>query len=141
MGEFKKFIMRGNVLDLAVGVIIGAAFGKVISSLVDDIFSPLIGLVVGGLNFNDVFIPLKGQTDTLLVEAKKHGPVLAYGSFVTNVINFLIIAFCIFLVVKAANKIKGPEPAAAVVTKDCPQCTMSIPLAAKKCPHCTSVLA
>ena len=142
MGEFKKFIMRGNVLDLAIGVVIGAAFGKIVSSLVDDIFSPVIGLVMGGLgNFNDFFIPLKGQTAASLAEAKKAGPVLAYGSFITNVINFLIVAFCLFLIVKAANKLRKPEPVAAPTMKDCPQCAMSIPIAAKKCGHCTTVLA
>ncbi len=142
MGEFKKFIMRGNVLDLAIGVVIGAAFGKIVSSLVDDMFSPVIGLIMGGLgNFNDFFIPLKGQTATVLAEAKKAGPVLAYGSFITNVINFLIVAFCLFLIVKAANKLRKPEPVAAATTKDCPQCAMAIPIAAKKCGHCTTVLA
>lgn len=142
MGEFKKFIMRGNVLDLVIGVVIGAAFGKIVSSLVDDIFSPVIGLIMGGLgNFNDFFIPLKGQTAAALADAKKAGPVLAYGSFITNVINFLIVAFCLFLIVKAANKLRKPEPVAPATTKDCPQCAMSIPIAAKKCGHCTTVLA
>jgi large conductance mechanosensitive channel len=143
MGEFKKFIMRGNVLDLAVGVIIGAAFGKIVTSLVEDVFSPVIGLITGGLgNFNDHFISLSGKTASTLADAKTLKiPVLAYGSFITNVINFLIIAFCVFLIVKAANKIKGPEPVAAATTKDCPECAMSIPIAARKCGHCTTMLA
>ena len=142
MGEFKKFIMRGNVLDLAVGVIIGAAFGKIVSSMVDDILSPVIGLIVGKLDFSNMYIALNGAAYASYADAKKAGaPVLGYGQFVTNVINFLIVAFVIFLIVKQANRLKGPEPApAAPTTKECPQCAMQIPMAAKKCPNCTSVL-
>src|SRR5437764_165021 len=99
--EFKKFIMRGNVLDLAVGVIIGAAFGKIVTSMVEDIIMPLVGKVVGTVNFNDLYIPLKGQPANLPLDAaRKAGAVLSYGAFLTNVLNFLIIAFCIFLIVK-----------------------------------------
>src|SRR6202142_4299965 len=95
--EFKKFIMRGNVLDLAVGVIIGAAFGKIVTSMVEDIIMPVIGKVLNGANFNDLYIPLKGQASDLTLEAaKKAGAVLSYGTFLTNVLNFLIISFCIF---------------------------------------------
>jgi large conductance mechanosensitive channel len=139
--EFKKFIMRGNVLDLAVAVIIGGAFGKIVTSMVEDIIMPLIGLIVGKLNFSDLYLPLNGQALGLTIaEAKKGGAILTYGNFLTNILNFLIVAFCIFLMVKAANSFKKPEPVAAATTKDCPQCAMSIPIAAKKCGHCASML-
>jgi large conductance mechanosensitive channel len=142
--EFKKFVMRGNVLDLAVGVIIGGAFGKIVSSLVDDMIMPLIGKATGGIDFTNMFIPLSDKIkDTAnLADAKKLGAVFAYGSFIQNVVNFVIIAFCIFILVKIANSMqkKEPEAAAAPSTKDCPQCLMSIPIAAKKCGHCTSAL-
>ena len=139
--EFKKFIMRGNVLDLAVGVIIGAAFGKIVTSMVEDIIMPLVGLVVGKVNFSDLYLALAGQAPGLSIpDAKKLGGVLTYGNFLSNILNFLIIAFCIFLVVKAANSLKKPEPVAAPTTKDCPQCAMPIPVAAKKCVHCASTL-
>ena len=138
--EFKKFILRGNVLDLAVAVIIGAAFGKIVTSMVEDIMMPVIGLA-GKADFSNHYIPLHGQpSDLTLDAAKKLGGVLSYGVFLTNVLNFLIIAFCIFLVVKAANKFKKPEPVAAATTKDCPMCLMPIPIAAKKCGHCGSML-
>lgn len=141
ISEFKKFIMRGNVIDLAVGVIIGAAFGKIVTSLVEDIIMPLVGLIVGKVNFSDLYLPLNGQASGLLIaEAKKGGAILTYGVFLTNVLNFLIIAFCIFLIVKAVNSFKKPEPMAAATTKDCPQCAMTIPIAAKKCGHCASIL-
>ncbi len=141
ISEFKKFIMRGNVIDLAVGVIIGAAFGKIVTSLVEDLIMPLIGLIVGKVNFADLYLPLAGQASGLpMAEAKKAGAVLSYGVFLTNVLNFLIIAFCIFMIVKAVNSFKKPEPAAAPTTRDCPQCAMPIPIAAKRCPHCTSTL-
>ena len=139
--EFKKFIMRGNVLDLAIGVIIGAAFGKIVTSMVEDIIMPLVGMVVGTVNFSDRYLPLAGQASGLSIpDAKKLGGVLTYGNFLTNILNFLIIASCIFLVVKAANSLKKPEPVAAPTTKDCPQCAMPIPIAAKKCGHCASTL-
>ena len=109
--EFKKFAMRGNVLDLAVGVIIGAAFGKIVDSLVADIIMPLLGLITGGLDFTQRFIPLAGQTDAVLEEAKKHGAVLAYGSFITVVLNFVIVAFAIFMVVKQMNRLRGTKAA------------------------------
>jgi large conductance mechanosensitive channel len=139
--EFKKFIMRGNVLDLAVGVIIGAAFGKIVTSMVEDLIMPLVGLVVGKVNFSDLYLPLAGQASGMpIAEAKKAGAILTYGNFLTNILNFLIIAFCIFLVVKAANSLQKPAPVAAATTKDCPQCAMAIPIAAKKCGHCASTL-
>jgi large conductance mechanosensitive channel len=138
--EFKKFVFRGNVLDLAVAVIIGAAFGKIVTSMVEDIIMPVIGLA-GKVDFSSYYIPLNGQALGLpLADAKKLGGVLSYGVFLTNALNFLIIAFCIFLVVKAANSLKRPEPAVAPTTKDCPMCLMAIPIGAKKCGHCGSML-
>ncbi|MGA7958824.1 MAG: large conductance mechanosensitive channel protein MscL [Xanthobacteraceae bacterium] len=112
--EFKKFAMRGNVVDLAVGVIIGAAFGAIVNSLVSDVIMPLIGAVTGGLDFSNYFIPLSAKvTATSLAEAKKQGAVLAWGNFVTLVINFLIIAWVLFLAIKGINRLKAPEPSAA----------------------------
>jgi large conductance mechanosensitive channel len=143
LSEFKMFIMRGNVLDLAIGVIIGAAFGKIVASLVGDVLMPVIGLVLNGIDFSSLFINLHPSTpvDTLAAAKAAKVPVLAYGLFLNTVIEFLIVAFVIFLIVKAANKFKKPEPVAAVTTKPCPECTTEIPLAAKRCPACTSVLA
>ena len=118
--EFKKFAMRGNVVDLAVGVIIGAAFGAIVNSLVSDVIMPLIGAVTGGLDFSNYFIPLSAKvTATSLAEAKKQGAVLAWGNFVTLVINFLIIAWVLFLAIKGINRLKAPEaPAAAPPSKE-----------------------
>jgi large conductance mechanosensitive channel len=108
--EFQAFINRGNVLDLAVGVIIGGAFGSIVGSLVNDIIMPLIGLVMGGLDFSNYFVPLKGQTATTLAAAKELGGVLAYGSFIQAIINFLIIAFVIFMIVRTANRLNPAPP-------------------------------
>jgi len=139
--EFKEFAMRGNVLDLAVGVIIGAAFGKIISSFVEDIIMPPIGKLLGHVNFSDLYINLSGEAYKSLADAKAHSAAtLNYGLFLNTVINFLIVAFCVFLVVKQINRFAA-KPAAAPTTKDCPQCAMTIPLAAKRCGHCTSQLA
>lgn len=112
LSEFKEFALKGNVMDLAVGVIIGAAFGKIVDSLVGDIIMPVVGKVSGGLDFSNYFIPLSGQTATTLVEAKKAGAVLAYGSFITVALNFVILAFIIFLMVKQMNRLKRETPAA-----------------------------
>lgn len=113
MSEFKDFIMKGNVMDLAVGVIIGAAFGKIVDSLVNDIIMPIVGKITGGVDFSNMYIPLNGQAaDLALVEAKKAGAVLAYGNFITIVVNFVILAFIIFMMVKQVNKMKRVEPAA-----------------------------
>jgi large conductance mechanosensitive channel len=141
--EFKEFAMRGNVIDLAVGVIIGAAFGKIVSSLVQDIVMPPIGLLLRGVDFSNLFITLKGSHYDSLQAAKAAGaPTLNYGIFLNNVIDFLIVAFCVFLLVQQVNRwTKKPEPAAAPTTKDCPQCAMTIPINAKRCPHCTSQIA
>jgi|SRR3984885_13996166 large conductance mechanosensitive channel len=114
LDEFKKFAMRGNVVDLAVGVIIGAAFGAIVNSLVSDVIMPLVGAVTGGLDFSNYFIPLSAKvTATSLAEAKKQGAVLAWGNFVTLVINFVIIAWVLFLAIKGINRLKAPEPVAA----------------------------
>jgi large conductance mechanosensitive channel len=139
--EFKEFAMKGNVVDLAVAVIIGAAFGRIVTSLVEDMIMPVIGKLTGGLDFSNLYLPLSDKVPAglSLVEARKHGAVLAWGNFVTIVINFLIIAFCIFLVVKALNSMK--KPASDATTKDCPACTMTIPIKATRCPHCTTQLA
>ena len=117
--EFKEFITKGNVMDLAVGVIIGAAFGKIVDSLVNDIIMPVVGKIFGGLDFSNMYIPLNGQDTALaLVEAKKAGAVLAYGNFITILINFIILAFVIFQMVKMVNRMKKTTPAAPVATPD-----------------------
>ena len=110
--EFKEFAMKGNVVDLAVGVIIGGAFGKIVDSIVTDLIMPFVGVIFGGLDFSNKFIPLAGQTATTLVEAKKAGAVFAYGSFITVALNFIILAFIIFMMVKQINRLKKAEPAA-----------------------------
>ena len=141
--EFKEFAMRGNVVDLAVGVIIGAAFGKIVSSLVDDVIMPPIGRLLGHVDFSSLFINLSDKTYESLAAAKAAGaPTLNYGLFLNTLINFIIVAFVVFLVVQWMNRLtKKQAPAAAPTTKDCPQCAMSIPIAAKRCGHCTTQLA
>lgn len=141
--EFKVFIMRGNVLDLAVGVIIGGAFGAIVNSLVKDVLMPPIGLILGRVNFGDLFLSLNGQAYDSLTAAQDAGaPTLNYGLFIQAVINFLIFAFVIFLIVRTANQLQRPQPTptATPSTKDCPYCLCSIPLKATRCPHCTSEL-
>ena len=133
--------MRGNVLDLAVGVIIGVAFGAIVTSLVNDIIMPPIGLAMGGLDFKDLFVSLNGQSYPTLEAAKKAGaPVIAYGSFLNTVVNFLIVSFSIFLLVKQVNRFNQPAPAAAADTKTCPFCITTVPLKATRCAACTSDL-
>jgi large conductance mechanosensitive channel len=142
--EFKEFVTRGNVLDLAVGVIIGAAFGKIVSSLVDDVLMPPIGQLVGNVDFSKLFISLNHKSyETLDLAKADHAATLNYGLFLNTVTNFLIVAFCVFIVVRLVNHwIKRPAPApAAPTTKECPQCAMTIPIQAKRCGHCTSQLA
>jgi large conductance mechanosensitive channel len=141
--EFKEFAMRGNVMDLAVGVIIGGAFGKIVSSLVEDMIMPPIGRLLGPVNFSDLFINLSGKSYETLKDAKAaSAATLNYGLFLNTVISFLIVAFCVFLLVKQINRfVAKPAPAPVPTTKDCPQCAMPIPLAAKRCGHCTSQLA
>ncbi len=141
--EFKEFAMRGNVIDLAVGVIIGASFGKIVSSLVEDVIMPPIGKLLGKVDFSTLYINLSDKTYASLAAAKTDGAAtLNYGLFINTVINFLIVSFCVFLVVRQVNHwTKKPAAPAAPTTKDCPQCAMSIPLAAKRCGHCTTQLA
>jgi large conductance mechanosensitive channel len=141
--EFKKFIMRGNVVDLAVAVVISAAFGAIIKSLVDDIIMPPIGLLLGRVNFTDLFVSLNGVKYASLADAKAAGAAtINYGSFVNTIIAFLIIAFVIFLIVRALERArKKEEPApAAPTTKKCPECLSEIPLAAKRCAFCATKL-
>jgi len=141
--EFKEFITRGNVIDLAVGVIIGGAFGKIISSLVSDIIMPPIGMLLNGVNFTNLYLSLDGKTYAALADAQAAGaPTLNYGLFINNIIDFIIIAFVIFMMIRAINKVKKqPVPAAVEPTgKDCPYCFTSIPILASRCPHCTSQL-
>ena len=144
--EFKAFVLRGNVLDLAVGIIIGAAFGTIVKSLVDDVIMPPIGLALGGVDFANLFLLLKPGPKgpppyATLAEAQAAGAVTVnYGTFINNVVTFLIVAFVIFLVVRTANRLRPPEAAAAPNTKDCPYCRMPIPVGAVRCPHCTTEL-
>jgi large conductance mechanosensitive channel len=139
--EFKEFVMRGNVVDLAIGVIIGAAFGKIVTSLVEDVLMPPIGLVLGGVDFSNLFINLSGKAYPSIAAAKAAGAAtLNYGIFLNNIINFLIIAFAIFLLVKQINRMQRPAPTAAPTTKECPYCLSTVPLQATKCAHCTAEL-
>jgi len=139
--EFKEFIARGNVIDLAVAVIIGAAFGKIITTLVDSVIMPPIGLALGKADFSSLFINLSDQRVLSLAEAKEKGlPVIAYGQLINDIINFLIIALVIFLVVKAVNRLRAAPPPPPN-TKDCPLCLTAIPLGAKRCPACCADLA
>ena len=141
--EFKDFALRGNVMDLAVGVVIGAAFGKIITSFVTDILMPPFGLMLGKVTFTNLFISLNGIKYKTLVDAQAAGaPTINYGMFINNVIDFIIIAFVIFLMIRAINRMQKPAPAPAieVTTKACPYCTTEIPLKATRCPNCTSQL-
>lgn len=135
--------MRGNVLDMAVGIIIGAAFGKIVSSLVNDIIMPPIGMLLHGVDFSNLFLPLDGQPYASLADAQAAGAAtINYGVFLNNVLDFIIIAFAIFLLIRTVNRMKKQEvPApAAPTTKECPHCFSVIPIKAKRCPHCTSQL-
>ena len=139
--DFKAFVMKGNVLDLAVAVIIGAAFGAIVVSFVNDIIMPPIGMALGHVDFKELFISLNGQTYATLAAAKAAAaPVIAYGQFLNTVVNFLIIAFVIFLVVRTASKLQRKPEVAAPSTKDCAYCFTAIPIPATRCPHCTSQL-
>ncbi|XGC80725.1 large conductance mechanosensitive channel protein MscL [Bdellovibrio bacteriovorus] len=140
--EFKAFIMKGNVLDLAVGIIIGAAFGKIVSSFVSDILMPVLSLGMGKVDFSNIFVALDGKTYATLEEAKKAGAAtLNLGIFANFVIDFLIVAFAVFLIVRTANRLKKEEAPTPVNSKECPECLSTIPLKARKCAHCASVLA
>jgi len=139
--EFKEFVMRGNVLDLAIGIIIGVAFGKIVTSFVNDILMPPIGMLLGGVDFTDLFLPLDGQQYASLVVAQEAGaPTINYGLFINNILDFVIVALAIFFVIKAVNRLQRPKPAVAAVTKECPRCFSTIPLKATRCPECTSEL-
>jgi len=139
--EFKEFAMRGNVLDMAIGVIIGGAFGKIVTSLVSDVLMPPIGMLMGKVDFSSLFLNLSGTPQPSLIVAKAAGvPTVNYGVFLQTVFDFIIIAFVIFLLVKQINRLKKPEPAAAPITKDCPYCFSTIPIKATKCAHCTSTV-
>ena len=144
-GEFREFIMRGNVLDMAVGVIIGGAFQKIISSLVDDIIMPVISLLTGGIDFNNMFVSLDGSEYATLEAAKEAGAAtINYGTFITVVINFILMALVIFFIVKfmnkLSNKLEKEKAEAPATTKICPRCKSEINIEATRCPHCTSEL-
>ncbi len=140
--EFKEFAIKGNAVDLAIGVILGVAFGGIVTSLVNDILMPPIGKLLGGVDFSNLFVVLGAGTYPTLKAAKDAGAAtINYGVFLNTLVNFLIVAFVLFLVVRAMNRLKGPQPAVAPTQRNCPQCAMAIPIAAKKCPHCTSVLS
>ncbi|HEV2419245.1 MAG TPA: large conductance mechanosensitive channel protein MscL [Terriglobia bacterium] len=139
--DFKAFAMRGPVLDMAIGIILGAAFGQIITSLVNDIIMPPIGLLLKGVDFSNLFVALSTAHFATLDEAKKaHVVVILYGHFINTIIDFVIVAFCMFMVVKWFSAIHKPA-AVAPTTKDCPYCVSSIPLKATRCPHCTSQLS
>lgn len=147
LDEFKKFAMRGNVVDMAVGIIIGAAFGPIVKSVVDDVLMPPIGMVLGGVDFRDFFLVLKEGKVPLpdgatLAQAREAGAVLlAYGNLANTLVNFLIVAFAVFLLVKAMNRLAAKEaPPKPPSTKDCPLCCSKIPIPAKRCPSCTADL-
>jgi large conductance mechanosensitive channel len=138
--EFKEFAMKGNVLDMAIGVILGGAFGKIVSSLVSDILMPPIGLLMGHVDFSSLFVNLSGRSQLSLAAAKAAGaPTINYGVFLQTVLDFIIIAFVIFMVVKQVNRFRKPEaPPAPPSNKNCPYCLSEIPLKATRCAHCTS---
>ena len=143
--EFKEFAMRGNVVDMAVGIIIGAAFGTIVKSLVDDVIMPPIGLLLGSVDFSNLFITLKEGAAAgpylTLAAAKEAGAVtLSYGAFINTIISFVIVAFSVFLVIKGMNKMKREEAPAEPMTKECPYCLSVIPVKATKCAHCTAGL-
>lgn len=139
--EFKEFAMRGNVLDMAVGIVLGVAFGRIVTSLVNDLLMPPIGLLVGRVNFNDLFLSLNGKTYPSVAAAKAAGAAtINYGAFINTIIDFIIVAFAMFLIVRWMNKLMPPAPAAAPATKECAYCASTIPAKATRCPHCTSQL-
>ena len=137
--EFKEFAMKGNVLDMAIGVIIGGAFGKIVTSLVSDVLMPPLGLVLGKVDFSSLFLNLSGTPQPSLAAAKAAGaPTVNYGVFLQTVFDFIIIAFVISMIVKQVNRLKTPASPSAPTTKDCPLCLSTIPIKATKCAHCTS---
>ena len=141
VGEFKEFAMKGNVLDMAIGIIIGAAFGTVVNSLVKDVIMPPIGMLMGKVDFANLFVSLNGvHYDTLAAAQAAGAPTINYGTFINTVISFLIVAFVIFLLVRQVNVMRSKPTPPAPNTKDCPYCKENISLAAMRCPHCTSDL-
>jgi large conductance mechanosensitive channel len=139
--EFKEFAMKGNVLDMAVGIIIGAAFGKIVTSFVSDVLMPPLGLLLGNMDFSDLFLNLSGQHYPTIAAAKAAGAAtLNYGIFINTVIDFLIVAFAIFLLIRQVNRLKRQPPAAPPASKNCPYCASAIPIQASRCPYCTSQL-
>jgi len=142
LDEFKKFMMRGNVMDLAIGVIIGGAFGKIVSSLVNDIIMPPLGLLLGKVDFTNLFASLTSTKYATLAEAQAAGaPTLNYGLFINNVVDFLIISLVIFLLIRAINRLSKKQEEAAPQTRECPHCLSQIPLKASRCPACTSEIS
>ena len=145
IAEFKAFILRGNVMDMAIGIIIGVAFGTIVSALVNDVIMPPIGFLLGNVDFSDLYANLSGTSYSSLAEARAAGaPVIAYGAFINTIINFLIIAFVLFMIIRLMNRLvkqaQKPEAPSAPITKECPFCCSNIPLKAVRCPECTSQL-
>lgn len=141
LAEFREFIMRGNVLDMAIGIIIGVAFGKIITSLVNDVLMPPIGLLLGNVNFKDLYVNLSGTAYQSLQAAQAAGaPTINYGIFLNTVLDFIIVAFIIFLIIRAFNQFKKKSKTAEPTTKECSFCKMEIPIKATRCPNCTSTL-
>jgi large conductance mechanosensitive channel len=142
LSEFKAFVMRGNVVDLAIAVVLGAAFGAIVTSFVNDLLMPPLGLLLGRVSFADLFVSLDGRSYPTLAAARAAGaPTLNYGAFINTIVNFLIIAFVVFLLVRQVNRLtREPAPAAVPTTKECPYCASVIALKATRCPHCTSEL-
>ena len=139
--EFKEFAMRGNVLDMAVGIVIGAAFGRIVTSLVNDVIMPPIGLLLGKVDFSSLFINLSGTPYASLADARKAGAaVIGYGAFLNTILDFVVVAFVIFLLIKQVNRLKRPAEAAPATTRECPYCLSMIPLKASRCAHCTAQL-
>jgi large conductance mechanosensitive channel len=142
LNEFRTFIIRGNMIDLAVGIVIGVAFTTVVNSFVNDLLMPPIGLLLGKVDFANLFVSLGGGSFPTVAAAKAAGvPTLNYGLFINNVINLLIVGFVVFMVVKQVNRMRGPEPVAAPTTRECPMCASAIPRRARRCPLCTSEVA
>ncbi|MGH9716976.1 MAG: large conductance mechanosensitive channel protein MscL [Candidatus Acidiferrales bacterium] len=140
--EFKAFAMRGNVLDMAIGIILGAAFGRIVTSMVSDILMPPIGLILGRVNFSSLFLNISGKSYPTIAAAKAAGAAtINYGSFINTIIDFVLVAFAIFLLVRQVNRWSKPAPVAAPTTKECPFCFTAIPLKATRCPNCTSDFA
>jgi large conductance mechanosensitive channel len=139
--DFKNFVMRGNVLDMAVGIIVGGAFGKIVSSFVNDVIMPPIGMLLGGVDFSNLYLSLSGGSYPSLAAAREAGAaVIAYGQFANVVLDFVIVAFAIFLVVRATEMLRRKEEPAPATVRPCPECLGEVPIAARRCRHCTAVI-